>query len=165
MGEVTLRPARPGDLPACLEMFAELNRLQAPWRVFTPRAELPEEMERKYRSAFDDPDALLVVAEDGDRPVGMAVGHLHRPSTFSEDSAVEISSVYVRPSHRRRGVATALTREVARFARDRGVDRLTLRTFAQNTEAVEAWARMGFEPRAIQMTASVDRLADRDDRA
>ena len=55
-------------------------------------------------------------------------------------------------------MARRLTAEVARFARSRGVDRITLKTFAQNEEAVEAWARLGFEPRALQMTAAVDRL-------
>jgi len=99
-----------------------------------------------------------VVAEDGGEVIGMAAGHVHRPSTFSEEKAVELSSAYVRPSHRRRGVARRLTAEVARFARSRGVARVTLKTFAQNAEALEAWERMGFEPRAVQMTASPDRL-------
>ena len=90
----------------------------------------------------------------------MAAGHVHRPSTFSEQKAVELSSVYVESSHRRRGLARKLTAEVARFARDRGVDRVTLKTFVQNEEAVAAWRRMGFETRALQMTASPDRLID-----
>jgi N-acetylglutamate synthase len=76
---------------------------------------------------------------------------------------VEISSVYVAPSHRRRGIARTLTAEVARFARNRGAARLTLRTFAQNEEAVEAWRRMGFETRILQMTAPADVLGDSPD--
>jgi ribosomal protein S18 acetylase RimI-like enzyme len=141
-----------------MEMFAELDRLQAPWRVFPPRSGLAVEMERTYQAALADPDALLLVAEQEGRAVGMAAGHLHQPSAFSTEMAVELSSVYVRPSHRRQGVARRLTTEVARFARSRGVDRITLKTFAQNEEAVEAWARMGFESRALQMTATIDRL-------
>jgi hypothetical protein len=38
------------------------------------------------------------------------------------------------------------------------VNRITLKTFAQNEEALLAWKRLGFEPRMIQMTATVDRL-------
>jgi GNAT superfamily N-acetyltransferase len=142
-----------------MEMFDELNRLQAPWRVFSPRPGLPREMERTYRAALEDPDAHVVVAEDDGRVVGMAVGHVHRPSSFSNELAVELSSVFVHPTHRHRGVARALTEEVAGFARGRGVERLTLKTFAQNEEAIEAWRRMGFEPRTLQMTATIDRLA------
>jgi ribosomal protein S18 acetylase RimI-like enzyme len=139
-------------------MFAELNGLQAPWRVFLPRSGIEDEMARSYRAALEDPDAALFVAEDGGVVVGMAAGHIHRPSTFSDQRAVELSSVYVRPSHRRQGLGRMLSAEVARFARDCGVQRVTLRTFAQNQEAVEAWIRMGFEPRALQMTAPPERL-------
>jgi GNAT superfamily N-acetyltransferase len=160
VGGISLRPARSGDLPACMEMFRELNRLQAPWRVFTPRDGLAEEMAGKYEAARSDPDAILLVAEDRGRVVGMAAGHVHRPSSFSAELAVELSSVYVRPSHRRRGVAQALAAEVARFARSRGVGRITIKTFAQNEEALEAWVRMGFEPRMVQLTAPAERLED-----
>jgi GNAT superfamily N-acetyltransferase len=141
-----------------MEMFAELNRLQRAWRVFPPRAGQVRDMEHHYRAALADPDAVLLVAEDEGEVVGMAAGNVHRPSTMSDKLAVEISSVYVRLSHRRRGLAKALAAEVARFARGRGVDRITLKTFAQNAEALEAWRRMGFEPRMVQMTAPVEWL-------
>ena len=160
MGRITVRRAEEHDVPACLRMFEELNRLQAPWRVFAPRRGIEDEMAQRYRAALQDPDALLVVADDGGEVVGMAAGHVHRPSTFSEEIAVELSSVYVRPSHRRRGLGRALTAEVARFAHNHGVKRLTLRTFAQNQEALEAWRRIGFESRAVQMTARPERLID-----
>ena len=160
MGKLEVRRAEERDLPACMAMFRELNQLQDPWRVFEPRRGIEDEMARSYRAALEDPDALLLVADAGGEVVGMAAGHVHRPSTFSEQKAVELSSVYVQSSHRRRGLARKLTAEVARFARDRGVDRVTLKTFVQNEEAVAAWRRMGFETRALQMTASPDRLID-----
>jgi ribosomal protein S18 acetylase RimI-like enzyme len=120
-------------------------------------------MRRRYQVDLDDPDALLVVAEQDGRIVGMAAGHLHKPSMMSEELAVELGSVYVKPEHRERGVAGALTAEVARFAGERGVERITLKTFAQNEEALVAWQRLGFEPRMVQMTAPV-RLLQRLDR-
>jgi ribosomal protein S18 acetylase RimI-like enzyme len=140
-------------------MFDELSDLQAPWRVFPLRPSVRADVARNYAAALDDRDALLVVAEDGAEIVGMAAGHVVRPSTFSDQPAVELSNVYVRPEHRRKGVARALTSAVARFARDRGVPRITLRTFAQNDGALEAWRRLGFEPRAVQLTAAVEDLA------
>lgn len=153
-----IRPATEEDLPAVMLLFDELATLQEPWRVFTPRADLRDEMRHRYRADLADPDALLVVAEQDGQIVGMAAGHVHKPSTFSEDLAVELGSVYVRPAYRERGVAVALTAEVARFARDRGIGRITLKTFAQNEEALQAWRRLGFEPRMIQMTGSVEHL-------
>ncbi|MGH2554792.1 MAG: GNAT family N-acetyltransferase [Actinomycetota bacterium] len=158
MSEPRVRPASEEDLPSVLALFEELARLQESWRVFTPRSNLRDEMQRRYRDDLADPDALLLVAEQNGRIVGMAAGHHHKPSTFSEELAVELGSVYVQPEHRGRGVAAALTAEVARFAQERGVGRITLKTFAQNEEALLVWRRLGFEPRMIQMTVSVERL-------
>jgi GNAT superfamily N-acetyltransferase len=153
-----VRRARERDLPGVLEMSAELSRLQEDWRVFTPRAELGEELARSFQAALADPDAILVVAERDGHLAGMASGHVHRPSLFSTVRAVELASVYVRPEHRRRGLARALTAAVARFARDRGIERVTLKSFAQNEEGLAAWQALGFEPRTVQMTAPADRL-------
>jgi ribosomal protein S18 acetylase RimI-like enzyme len=162
MGELTIREATEGDLPVLMGLFEELAVLQQPWRVFTPRPNMSEETKRRYFGALADPDAVIVVAEHADQVVGMAAGHVHKPSMMSEELAVELESVYVKPEHRERGVAGALTAEVARFARERGVGRITLKTFAQNEEALVAWKRLGFEPRMVQMTAPVEALANLD---
>jgi ribosomal protein S18 acetylase RimI-like enzyme len=155
-----VRRATEDDLQDVVRLFRDLSAHQERWRVFPSRADLTEEMRRRYQAELDDPDALLVVAEEDGRIVGMAAGHIHKPSSMSEELAVELGSVYVEPGYRQRGLASALTSEVARFARERGVERITLKTFAQNEEALRAWERIGFEPRMIQMTAPVDRLGN-----
>jgi len=48
--------------------------------------------------------------------------------------------------------------EVARFAAERGLRRVTLKTFAQNAQALAYWERLGFRPRIIQMTAEARAL-------
>jgi GNAT superfamily N-acetyltransferase len=157
-GSWRVRRAAEADLPAVLEMSAELSRLQEDWRVFAPRPGLGDELARSFQAALEDPDAILVVAEGDGRLAGMASGHVHRPSLFSTVRAVELASVYVRPEHRRHGLARALTAAVARFAQDRGVERVKLKIFAQNEEGLAAWEALGFEPRTVQMTAPAERL-------
>lgn len=148
-----VRPARADD-PVILDLFLELADLQSGWRVFTPRPTLASDMESRYRAAMEDRDALLIVAEDaGGEVVGMALGHVHRPSTFSDEIAVELSSAVVRPATRRRGVGRALSEEIRRFAHRRGARHVTLKTFAQNEGATAFWEQVGFTPRVIQMVA------------
>lgn len=141
-----------------MDLFRHLSDHQAPWRVFAPRASFVSDMESRYRAALEDPDALLLVAEDGAGSdlVGMALGQLHRPSLFSDELAVELSSVIVLPEHRGRGIGRALAEEVGRFARSRGARHVILKTFAQNEEATAFWLAQGFVPRAIQMVAPAD---------
>ena len=158
MGKVLIRKAVPGDLPAVLGLFEALARHQRDWRVFPPREGFSSSMAGRFREALADRDSMLVVAADGDEVVGMAMGELNRPSSVSDELAVELTTVFVRPSHRRRGLGRALTVEVARFARSRGVERVTLRTFSQNRGALRAWSHLGFRPRIVQMTALASEL-------
>ncbi len=158
MGEFSVRPARPGDLSAIRQLFAELNYLQRGWRVFPPRESLVEQMEERYRWAIEgsDPGSCLVVACEGEEVVGMALGRSEHPSTMSDEAALELSSVVVHPSHRGRGIAKALVSDVASFARRRGLRMIVLKTFVQNEAALRAWERLGFQPRILQMVAPAD---------
>ena len=161
MSEVRVRPATAGDLPSVFELLAELTDLQSDWRVFPPRAAIQEEVAATYRHAVEDPEGedLLVVVEADGAVVGTAFGHVVVPSSFSDEPALELSSVVVRPSHRGRGAGRALAREIARFARRRGIRMVTLKTFAQNEPALRFWQAIGFRPRMVQMVAPADLLA------
>ena len=158
MAEILVRPADAGDIPELMDLFGELERMQRDWRVFPLRSTFRQETEASYRSSLADPNAVLLVAFDGDRVVGGARGHVQKPSSFSDELAVEVSSVIVRSSHRGRGIARSLVGEVARFATERGLRRVTLKTFAQNAQAQAYWERLGFRTRIIQMTAEARAL-------
>jgi ribosomal protein S18 acetylase RimI-like enzyme len=160
--EVRIRPATHRDLTSIVELIEELDDLQAPWRVFPPRPELRDEVRERYRRAIDHAgsgDLLLVAAiEAQDLVVGTTLAHVLTPSSVSDEIAVELSGVIVRPSHRGRGIAQALAEAAARFARERGIRIVTLRTFAANEEALRFWERIGFRPRMVQMVAPAERL-------
>jgi len=155
-----VRAARPDDLLALKDLARELSDFQDRWRVFAPRAGVDHELGKRYEMSLDDPDSCLVVAEGTSGTLlGMAMGHVHVPSSMSDDLAVEVAGVVVRASHRGQGIGRALALEVARFAERRGVSKLTLRTFAGNEQALAFWIRVGFEPRLVQLTADAARVA------
>ena len=56
-----------------------------------------------------------------------------------------VSSVYVRPELRRRGVLRALLRAAERWARARGLDQMRLHNVAGSAAAEGAWSSLGFE--------------------
>lgn len=157
---VTIRRAVADDLAAALELWRELDRLQHDWRVFEPRRDIEGAITASYRRAVTGAGAgaILLVAVDGDEVVGTAYGHAVVPSSFSDERALEVGGVLVRDSHRRRGIATELTRELAAFARREGIGMLVLKTFAHNEEALAAWTAMGFDARMVQLVAPVERF-------
>jgi len=56
-----------------------------------------------------------------------------------------ISSVYVRPEARRRGVLRALLRAADKWSRERGLDQMRLHNVAGSASAEGAWTALGFE--------------------
>jgi GNAT superfamily N-acetyltransferase len=159
---VRVRQATPEDVPSLVALFQELDRMQADWRVFTPRPGFYDEVGAKYREALGHPDAVVVVAEDDEgEVVGMAYGESRTPSRFSDERALELSGVVVRAGYRGRGVGRELVGEAARFAAERGIGWIELKTFAPNRGAMEFWEDLGFTPRVVQLTSPTASLLER----
>ena len=67
-----------------------------------------------------DPRSFLLVAFDGDEPVGFVLAH-RLPRRHGDPSQLFVYEVEVAETHRRRGIATALLAELAALARERGI--------------------------------------------
>ena len=100
-----VRQATVEDVPVLVALFQELDRMQADWRVFTPRPGFYDEVGAKYQEALGNPDTVVLVAEDDEgEVVGMAYGESRVPSRFSDERALEVSGVVIRAGYRGRGV-------------------------------------------------------------
>jgi ribosomal protein S18 acetylase RimI-like enzyme len=158
---VKVRRATAEDVPDLVRFFAELERMQREWRVFTPRPGFYDEVAAKYRAAIGDRDQLVLVAEEGGAVVGMAYAEARTPSRFSDERALELSGVVVRSDFRGRGVGRALVAEAARFAEERRIPWVELQTFSPNQGAMEFWESLGFTPRVVQLVSAAPALARR----
>ncbi|HYF12615.1 MAG TPA: GNAT family N-acetyltransferase [Actinomycetota bacterium] len=157
-----VRQGTPEDVPSLVALFQELDRMQADWRVFTPRPGFYDEVGEKYQEAINNPDAVVLVVDDDEgEVVGMAYGEARVPSRFSDERALELSGVVVRAGYRGRGVGRELVAEAARFADARGIEWVELKTFAPNRGAMEFWDDLGFTPRVVQLTSGTRDLLDR----
>jgi len=83
-----------------------------------------------------DDGSCYLVAWEGEEPVGHAHLALSDPP--------ELQDVSVLPEHRRRGVATALTRAAEQEAAARGHDTLTLTVGIANEDAQALYRKLGY---------------------
>lgn len=95
--------------------------------------------EREWRERFDD--ATWVVAVDRFDVVGLVGLVGGRPP-----EAHHVESMWVAPTHRRRGVSRILVGAMADLGRRAGLDHLMLWVLEDNTVAWRAYARLGFVP-------------------
>jgi GNAT superfamily N-acetyltransferase len=98
------------------------------------------------------PGAVYLVAWEE----GTAVGHAH----LSEADPPEVGDVEVLPSHRGRGLGTALMRAAEQAAAERGHDRLRLTVSASADGPQSLYHRLGYvdtgmPPRRVQGTIQI----------
>jgi ribosomal protein S18 acetylase RimI-like enzyme len=69
---------------------------------------------------LSDPRTLMLVAFDGERPVGFVLAH-ELPRRHGDRSKLFVYEVEVAPTHRQRGIGSALLARLAELARERGI--------------------------------------------
>lgn len=87
-------------------------------------------------SRIASPAAYLSLHQDG-RPVGIGL-------VVADTGWAGVFCMATHPGHRRRGVAAAVLRTGARWAADRGIDRLYLQVETANEPALRLYTRAGF---------------------
>jgi GNAT superfamily N-acetyltransferase len=131
---VTIRAARPADLPLLVEIERRAGRAFAAHGMPEIAADdpgSPEELET-YRAA----GRAWVAAEDG-APVAYLVA-------TEVDGCLHIEQVSVDPDEAGRGIGAALIEHVAGIAREAGRPAITLTTFRDIPWNAPYYARLGF---------------------
>lgn len=134
---VRIRTSRPTDFDA---LVALRNVGLHPVRQWTV------EHRRQWEATTRDPNRLLEVAADPfDRIVALA--ELDAGGSFRQSDGTLFTNVRVAPSHRRRGIGTALADRMEAVARERRAPRL-LATVPETEPEALAWAlRRGWQER------------------
>ncbi|MFC4021870.1 GNAT family N-acetyltransferase [Micromonospora sp. GCM10011542] len=97
--------------------------------------------EQRWRERLAIPGSHNLVASLDGRPAGMASG-----VTWPTATEVALTSMWVRPDARGRGVGDRLVDEVARWAKERGAHRVGLGVAPDNAAAIALYRRSGFVP-------------------
>jgi aminoglycoside 3-N-acetyltransferase I len=95
-----------------------------------------------------DPRTLMLVALDGDLPVGFVLAHM-LPRRHGARATLFVYELDVAESHRRRGVASALLARLADLARERGIPAGFVLTEPDNEPANALYGRVGGESSAV----------------
>jgi len=144
---IVVREAQLEDLPMVVELRLALLRENASHPIY---GRLRRDAERRATELFgaqlQHPDESVLLAERDGKTVGIlrcveSIGSpLLQPSRYCY-----ISSVYVRPNERRRGVLQALMEHAVAWCVERGLDEMRLHNVPASDEASAAWTALGFD--------------------
>jgi len=147
---VTIRPARPEDDGAFVEMFLAFNRYEEPITHDrrTDHAAAVETLD-SARARVSRHHGRILTAEREGRVVGMLFMIFEMRDVYVQEDLrrhAYITDLFVREEARKAGIATALIKEAERIAAENGVRRIAIGVLAGNEPAGRLYARLGFAP-------------------
>ena len=123
---------------------------------------------RRLRTWLESPSHILLVVFDADRPVGFALGYLLERVHGADDMSAPSKMLFfyeieVLPTHRRRGMGTALVERMKEIARAERVLKMWVQTDPENHAARGLYERTGGQASAavdLIYTWTISRLQD-----
>ncbi|MBF9072108.1 GNAT family N-acetyltransferase [Streptacidiphilus fuscans] len=146
---LAVRAARPDDSEGVLALAPRLLEGVAPWR--DPAGAL--RAAQGWLTGSLDAGALLVAEADG-RLLGVISVTEQGHWTGARDAY--IGELAVSPEASRRGAGRALVAAVTDWARQRGLESVTLQTGAANATARAFYAALGFAEEEVRLTLPLD---------
>jgi GNAT superfamily N-acetyltransferase len=132
-----VRGVQPSDITTLLEMFSELAEYERLTHIMRATEE------RLHEALFGaHPAAEALLAERGGEAAGYAV-FFTTFSSFLALPGIWLEDLFVRPSHRRAGVGSALLAAVAAVTRERGGERLEWAALDWNELALGFYRSLG----------------------
>ena len=142
-----VRRATINDLDVVVELRLALLREYAEHPVY---GRLRPDAARRARPIFamqlDSDNEVVLLAEQDGRAVGLVrcIEMMSSP-LLEPDRYCYLSSVYVRPDSRRKGVLSALFERAVAWCRSRGMSEMRLHNVGSRESTAAAWDALGFE--------------------
>jgi diamine N-acetyltransferase len=134
---LSIRRARLGEAGVVLDFVRELAEYEKlSYEVAATEADIADAL------FGNDPRLFCAIAEWNGEPVGFAVWFLNF-STFSGRHGIYLEDLYVRPSHRGRGLGKALLVYLAKECVDNGWSRLQWAVLDWNAPSIEFYKSLG----------------------
>ena len=131
--QVSVRFARPGDVPALVQLFEQLG-------YTTDEPTLRAQLEQFGHGGAH----ALVVELPSHVLAGLATVAIH-PRLYSPAPSAQLTALVTDRAARRHGVGRALTRAAAEIAREAGCEKLYVRTNRRRQDSPPFYRSLGFE--------------------
>ena len=153
---ITIRRADEADAEALSLLNADVQNAHAAAMptVFKKSQQLNTFPAAVARTLLANPTNIVLIADIDSEPVGYAYAEIvhspESPSRYPSDE-VHLYHISVSPTHRRRGIASALLDAVHRAANELEIKLVTLQVWSFNEDAQTFFRKRGFKPYIIRL--------------
>lgn len=157
---LSVRDARPEDLPHLLELWEELRQLGGRIdRVVAGSG--PNGLRCRLEEMGHDPSSRPMVATLDGQVVGMALFQITAYAPLVDQRAVHVHYLHVRDGFRRRGVGHALLAAAVSVADEVGAEHVITSVLPQLRDTQRFYAQLGFTPVVVRRAVPVSVLRRR----
>jgi ribosomal protein S18 acetylase RimI-like enzyme len=157
--KIRVRPATPADIPALGRLgtlLVSLHHQLDPNRFIAPLPNTESAYAAFLHSELKRPDAIVLVADDGETVVGYTYSGLEGKDYMAlRGPAGVVYDLIVDPERRREGIGRMLLDATLAALVARGAPRIVLSTADQNETAQRLFASAGFRRTMIEMTREI----------
>ncbi len=147
-----IRTAEKADTKAVAEIFAQLHNRHIEIRENYFNRLSESDFIREARLLIEGDCDVLVCEEDGEIKGYALVNYLTQSDTFhTVPLRCFVDHFAVKDDCKRQGVGTELMKYITDTAKERGCISVELGVWAENYDAVDFYATIGFEPRMYKM--------------
>ena len=139
MNHIAFRYAEEKDAALILEFIREL----ADYEHMLDQVVATEALLKEW--IFEKKKAEVIFAIDNGREVGFAL-FFHNFSTFLGRAGLYLEDLFVKPDSRGKGIGTAILKQLARIALERGCGRLEWYCLDWNKPGIDFYLSLGAEP-------------------
>lgn len=141
-----------------LDLSMHFNRLLDDEEYVGPAFARPEPLSREEtEETLGEPDTNFVVVEHRGTPVAQCIAFPLLPVRGARPRTLHLSAVVVEPSHRGRGVATAMLDRVLAEARQSGFEFADVTWRTANPGAAAFWSAYGVTPTYVRLQRRIER--------
>jgi ribosomal protein S18 acetylase RimI-like enzyme len=145
-----IRKATIDDLPLLLQFEQGIISAERPFdSTLRPGAISYYDLKGFITSA----DVQVLVAEINGEIAGSGYARIkNNPDTYYDfEKYAYLGFMYVLPAHRGKGVNQAIIEELKKWVAEQGLVEIRLEVYSDNTGAIKAYEKVGFEKRMVEM--------------
>lgn len=153
--KITIRTATLGDLKILREFEQALIQIERPMNPTLQQEGKIYYYDIEAQLASENSEILLAV--DGNEVVGCGRGDTRKnEDQFQESHHGYIGFIYVKDSHRGKGVGQIILQGLMDKFKAEGLKEVRLNVYEENPRAIRAYEKIGFSKNMIEMTAKID---------
>lgn len=173
MTRLVVRRATAADLDTVVRLRVALLREYGDHPIYGRlRPDVEQRARLVFGSQLDSSNEVILLAEESHQALGLlrCVESIASPLLIP-DRYCYVSSAYVLPEHRRRGVMRVLLARAMEWCRERGLTEMRLHNVGSSASSAATWDSMGFEVveqvrvRRLDERPRIDHVSDFGDEA